>query len=180
MIQFQGWAGKSLNGIISLTSIDCLRQRNDAIILFSLMVNFINILPGHFLYWCQFHQHYTCAFFVQTSFWQLLSSYITCTLNVRRKSRWNDVCTKKRARISLMQLTPRENLREALWYEKRARKCWRHRPPGVNFSNIFARFFLENRINENHFLADSIWQTAKRFWQMENKFGEFWHSFWLV
>jgi len=26
---------------------------------------------------CQFHQHFTCAFFIQKSFWQLFSSYVS-------------------------------------------------------------------------------------------------------
>jgi len=54
--------------------------------------------------WCQFHQLYTCAFFVQTLFRQLF--LVTCTLHVRGKSCQNDVRTKNLRIKMLMKLTP--------------------------------------------------------------------------
>jgi len=59
---------------------------------------------------CQFHQHFTCSFFVRTSFRQIFYSYI-----------WlgTKISYKKRARLTLMKLTP-----------------------GVNFINILRTAFL--------------------------------------
>ncbi len=51
------------------------------------------------MYWCQFHQCFTCAFFVRTSFWQL---------NLSRKSCRKALSYIKFALLTLMKLTAKD------------------------------------------------------------------------
>jgi len=52
---------------------------------------------------CQFHQHFTNEFFVQTSFWQLFSSYMYVMCTWKKLLKWHSY--EKRERIKLMKLT---------------------------------------------------------------------------
>jgi len=96
--------------------------------------------------WCQFHQHFTRAFFVQKSFWQLFSSYVLAikhfhTKNAHVKCWWNlhlmerNVRRKKMDKLkSTLSQFYKHFMSDFLWV----------------YAHILRRFIKKNSINFFH------------------------------